>query len=90
MKRPSRKRGKQVKKLGISKDKVLNNRIKLLINQEEYMHKITDIFISFILFIWGTLNWIYATRITIDINAFSSLKEVIIYIIVSIYSSFLY
>ena len=84
MPRPSRKRGKQFKKRGISKDKVLNNRIKLLINKEGYMHKVTDIFISFILFIWGTLNWIYATRITIDINAFSSLKEVIIYIIVTI------
>lgn len=48
------------------------------------MHKVTDIFISFILFTWGTLNWIYATRITGDIQAFYSLKEVIIYIVVLI------
>lgn len=48
------------------------------------MHKATDIFISFILFIWGILNWIYATRITSDVKVFSSLKEVIIYIVVII------
>lgn len=48
------------------------------------MHKVTDIFISFILFIWDTLNWVYSTRITSDIKAFYSLKEVIIYIVVII------
>ena len=48
------------------------------------MHKATDIFISFILCIWGILNWIYATRITSDVKVFSSLKEVIIYIVVII------
>lgn len=48
------------------------------------MHKATDIFISFILFIWGILNWIYATRITSDVKVFSSLKEVIIHIVVII------
>ena len=48
------------------------------------MHKATDIYISFILFIWGILNWIYATRITSDVKVFSSLKEVIIYIVVII------
>ncbi|MDQ0461180.1 hypothetical protein [Clostridium sardiniense] len=48
------------------------------------MYKVIDIFISFILFIWGTLNWIYATRITSDSKAFYSLKEIIIYIVVLI------
>lgn len=48
------------------------------------MNKVTDIFISFMLFILGILNWIYVTRITSDIKTFYSLKEVIIYIIVTI------
>ena len=43
------------------------------------MYIVIDIFISFILFAWGTLNWIWATRVTSDINAFNSLKEIIIY-----------
>ena len=48
------------------------------------MRKFIDISISFVLFIWSCLNWLYATRITSDIKVFYSLKELIIYMLIII------
>ncbi|MBM7836326.1 hypothetical protein [Clostridium sardiniense] len=48
------------------------------------MRKFIDISISFVLFIWSCLNWLYATRITSDIKVFYSLKEIIIYMLIII------